>query len=93
MVGKRSVALKYCGGCNPTFDRPAYVRKIKSAAGALIEWTTLPQEWEKILFIQGCPAACLEKYFGSLKQEKVLSIKNNDRDPKEIVEKLLSEGK
>ena len=40
----KKVALKYCGGCNPGFDRVAYVEKIKSAAGPDIEWVTLDDE-------------------------------------------------
>lgn len=91
---KKKIALKYCGGCNPTFDREEYVKKIKSAAGTLVEWTTLDDdERDKILLIHGCNTACLEKNFDFLKQGKVLSIRNDDQNPDEIVKNLLSEEK
>jgi hypothetical protein len=90
MVKKKTIALKYCGGCNPAFDRLGYVKKIQTAAGDRIEWTTFDNgEWGKILLIQGCNTACLEKNFGFLKQEKVLSIRNNDQGSKEIVKKII----
>ncbi len=93
MVKKR-IALKYCGGCNPTFDRVGCVKKIQSAAGDRIEWATLDDgEWEKILLIHGCNTACLEKNFDFLKYGRVLSIRNDDYDSAGIVKKLLSEEK
>ena len=61
---KKRIALKYCGGCNPTFDRAEYVKKIQSAAGDRIEWATLDDAaWDGILLIHGCNTACLEKTF------------------------------
>ena len=53
------MALKYCGGCNPGFDRVAYVDKIKSAAGPDIEWVTLEEEgFDAVLLVSGCETAC-----------------------------------
>ena len=91
---KKKIALKYCGGCNPTFDRVGYVKKIQSAAGKQIDWTTLDdKEWEEILLIQGCSTACLEQYFDLSEHGKVLSISNDDHKPDVIVKNLLSEKK
>jgi len=88
---KERIALKYCGGCNPTFDRVEYVRKIQSAAEDRIEWTTLDDgHWDKVLLIHGCDTACLEKNFDF---SKIISIRNDAQDPGEIVQRLLSEEK
>ena len=93
MVKKR-VALKYCGGCNPTVDRAEYVAEIRSLAGDQIEWVTLDDgNWEKVLLIHGCEAACLEKKFDFLKHGEVLSIRNDNIKPDEIVQNLLREVK
>jgi hypothetical protein len=93
-MDKERIALKYCGGCNPTFDRVEYVKIIKSAAGDRIEWTDLNDDkWDKVLLIHGCTTACLEKNFDHLEDGKVLSVKSDDDDPEEIVKILLSEGK
>lgn len=88
---KKKVALKYCGGCDPAFDRVGYFRQIKLLAGDCIEWGTLEdQGYESVLLIQGCDAACTEKNIGSLPHNRIISVRSNDCDPGEIVNKLLS---
>lgn len=86
------IALKYCGGCNPSFDRAEYVQKIKSAAEGIIEWSNLDDgKYEKILLILGCATECLKKNFDLLEKGIVVSISNNDQNPDKIVKQLLSE--
>ena len=91
---RRKTAVKYCGGCNPAFDRAAYVRRILSAAEDRIEWTTHDDDddWENILLVHGCDTACLEKHFDLLKRGSVISVRNGDRDPEEIVKRIISGG-
>lgn len=57
-------ALKYCGGCDPAYDRQALVAQIKAVAGKNIEWLSLDDpEHEAVLLVCGCKTACpLEKY-------------------------------
>ncbi len=35
------IALKYCGGCDPEFDRVELFAKVRSAAADAIEWVAL----------------------------------------------------
>lgn len=53
------VGIKYCGGCNPRYDRAAYVKKL---CGEHPEW-----EWEYaregtlydlLLVVGGCTSCC-----------------------------------
>ncbi|HUH67157.1 MAG TPA: hypothetical protein VLZ07_12050 [Syntrophales bacterium] len=90
--GKR-VALKYCGGCNPEFDRVEYYRRIKVVAGDSIEWVTLDDPGlEAVLLIMGCPTACPERTF-AVADMNVVSIRDNTGAPEDIVKKLLKERK
>ena len=90
---RKKTAVKYCGGCNPAFDRMSYVRRILSTAEDRIEWTTHEDSgWENILLVHGCDTACMEKHFDSIPQGSIVSIRNSDHDPNEIVKRLLSGG-
>ena len=54
--------MKYCGGCDPGFDRVGYFQEIQNAAGDLIEWVTLDDPgFECVLVISGCDTACPEE--------------------------------
>ena len=91
MKGKR-VALKYCGGCNPSYDRLEYVKKIQSIAGASIEWVTLDEDcFEAVLIIQGCEIACPGKEVASFPGRPVVSIRDNCLHPEDVVKILLQE--
>ncbi len=86
----KRVALKYCGGCDPAYDRVEYYEKIKAKANGLIEWVTLEApHFEAILLINGCERACAEKYLNPGFKGKVLSIINNALSPEEAVKILL----
>ncbi|MGZ3596175.1 MAG: hypothetical protein ACXWMV_13990 [Syntrophales bacterium] len=84
------MALKYCGGCNPGFDRVAYVEKIKSAAGADIEWVTLDDEgFDAVLLVAGCETACPRRSLDFSQYKQSLSIRDDKISPKDLVKILL----
>lgn len=84
------MALKYCGGCNPGFDRVAYVEKIKSAAGPSIEWVAFDEEgFDTVLLITGCDTACPHRTVDFSKYRKTLSIKDDKLSPEDLVKILL----
>jgi hypothetical protein len=88
------VALKYCGGCNPGFDRAAYVEKIKAAAGPDIEWVTLDEEgFDAVLLVTGCDTACPRRTIDFSEYGKTVTIKDAKVSPEDLVKILLeSEG-
>ncbi len=89
MSGKK-VALKFCGGCNPEFDRGEYYRRIRTAAAESIEWRTLEDgDFETVLLIEGCRTACPEKDFLAPIGRRVISLANEDLEPDEVVKLLL----
>lgn len=53
------VAVKFCGGCDPEYDRIEMFQKIKKALGNKVEWTFSPTTHaDCLLVINGCSRAC-----------------------------------
>ena len=87
-----NVAIKYCGGCDPAFDRVEMAEKIKIAADNSISWSCLDERrFDVILLICGCPRACP---FNDLKDESRVVLLTNDDSPLEgILTEILKKGK
>lgn len=87
----RRIAIKYCGGCDPGFDRVQYCSRIVQAAAGGVEWVSLDDGgFNTVLVISGCATACPERIV-DLKFRQI-SIRDNRRDPGEIVQALLWEA-
>jgi hypothetical protein len=53
------IGIKYCGGCNPAFDRAAAAQKIKDRMKETVEFVSYDDPGaELVLVITGCSAAC-----------------------------------
>jgi hypothetical protein len=61
------IGLKYCGGCNPRYNRVALVRCIERQCGDVIEFVDPGTEGVNfILAVHGCEVSCanLEPFDG-----------------------------
>jgi len=88
----KRVALKYCGGCDPGFDRVELFTKVRAAAGDSIEWVSLDDpDFDTVLLIAGCDRGCPEQN-PEISPYRVISIKHDRPDAGEIVNALLSNG-
>lgn len=69
------VGIKYCGGCNPRFDRVAFVKKmIKEFEGRVIfKYIQELSEFDMFIVINGCSSACADISSYSL-TDNVLSV-------------------
>jgi hypothetical protein len=86
----KRVGLKYCGGCNPSFDRVEYVREIQRAAGGRIEWVTLDAgNFSSLLAVCGCDKQCVELADQGGSGVRVIRIKDDHTPPTEILSLLL----
>lgn len=84
----KKVALKFCGGCDPAYDRVEYWEEIRDAAGDRIVWVSMDDEgYEAVLGINGCKRACLEEELGPL--PRFISLVEDDRDIQQVVNKIL----
>jgi hypothetical protein len=55
------IGLKYCGGCNPVYDRVALVELIEKALEGIAEFV-FPEgeDIDFILAVQGCNTCCAD---------------------------------
>ena len=61
MIDKLKIGLKYCGGCNPTYDRGLMAEKIKHELGDIANFDTqIGDDVDMVLSIQGCSVSCAD---------------------------------
>ena len=55
------ICIKYCGGCNPLYDRVALVKQIEDSLKGRVEFV-LPgaENIDLIMAVQGCRTACAD---------------------------------
>lgn len=56
---RRKVGIKFCGGCNPNYDRVAALERIRSRLVAVVEFVRFDRKDTVIsLAIKGCDTEC-----------------------------------
>lgn len=89
---KIRIALKYCGGCDPAFDRVKYWQRINNVAAGMIEWVRIEEPpFEAVLLINGCNTACKERDMEHERNWRIVSVKDDNIDPKIVINQLLKE--
>ena len=53
-------AVKYCGGCNPRFDRVALVRQLEKTLGEALPAAQPGELYDEIYVVHGCSARCAD---------------------------------
>ena len=55
------VAIKYCGGCNPDYDRVGLVENIEEGLNGKVEFVSPENEnIDLVLAVEGCETACAD---------------------------------
>lgn len=86
------IGLKYCGGCNPSYERVEYVRAIEQAAGGRIEWVSPDAGgFASLLVVSGCDKECAEMAEYEVAGCRVIRVKDDHRAPTEILSLLLED--
>jgi hypothetical protein len=58
---KPRVRIKYCGGCNPTYDRLALVEQMKTRLEGTVEWVSSEADlFDLVISVNGCETACAD---------------------------------
>lgn len=69
----RSVGLKYCGGCNPRYDRVETLRRISDELGGTVRFVSPDDPGVgSVLVVMGCETACAD--LSSLKDRRIWII-------------------
>ena len=85
----RRIGLKYCGGCDPGFDRVEFFRRLQATAGECIEWHAVDdQGCDAVLLIAGCARACPQEG-AELAAYRMVTVSDDNRAPQAIVAALL----
>lgn len=85
-MSKVCIGVKYCGGCNPRYDRAAFLEKVKQLcpeASFFPVWEN--RNFDAYIVINGCPSACadIKGLFG----KSILAFAN-DYEPEKVAAKL-----
>ena len=68
----------------------AYVEKIKSTAGAEIEWVTLDEGGiDAVLLVTGCETACPRRSIDFGEYGQTVTIKDDKQSPEDLVKIIL----
>jgi hypothetical protein len=85
------VAIKFCGGCDPTYDRMEFFQRIRSLAGDAIEWVRVDDlKLEAVLLVCGCPTACPEDDLQHV--SRLITVRHDGLSPEYVVAQLLARG-
>jgi len=64
MEVKKKIGVKYCGGCNPTYERVEIIQQVQSSLGDRYIFLSSKQKGlNGLLLINGCPRSCAIKKF------------------------------
>jgi len=55
------IGIKYCGGCNPYYDRVALVKRIEHCLQGKVEFVSAANDdVDLVLAVEGCNTACAD---------------------------------
>ena len=54
------IGVKYCGGCNPRYERSRLVKQLAEAVGQEIVPAREKDEWDVLLVVGGCTNCCTD---------------------------------
>jgi len=74
------IGIKYCGGCNPTYDRTNVVTKLKKHLNDSDSIETAKEEiiYDIVVILCGCSKACANYENLKAKYEKICISSEND---------------
>ena len=69
-IDKKRIGIKYCGGCNPHYERVDMLQKVHSLLKNRFLFLRYDQEnLNGLILVSGCPRACASK---NLDQTEIL---------------------
>lgn len=78
--------VKYCGGCNPVYDRCAFVDRVCAGTGLSVSFRN-PEQADICLLVSGCPRACAQA-----QADTACIAVNGTQTPEEIRQRINLEG-
>lgn len=79
-----TIGVKYCGGCNPRYERGGIVRRLRKEysgyPGVEIEPMQPQKTYDLVLFISGCRAECVKLQADKRKKNAIAVHQESDYD-------------
>lgn len=74
------IGVKYCGGCNPIYDRLKFVNRVINKYQDILSIETALKEtiYDVILIVCGCKSCCADQRNLNAKYLKILINNQND---------------
>lgn len=71
------IGIKYCGGCNPKYNRKKLLNKIEEALSKEHDFVIadINQHYELLLVICGCTSACAD--YSKILADKVIILRSD----------------
>jgi hypothetical protein len=74
------VGIKYCGGCNPYYDRVALVKRIERRLQGHVEFVSAANDdVDLVIAVEGCNTACADLSSFDGKKIRIIT-QRQDRD-------------
>lgn len=81
------IGIKYCGGCNPYYDRVALVKRIERRLQGKVEFVSPDNgKVDLVLAVEGCKTACAD--LGSFNGKEIRVITQSE-DVDEFIQEIL----
>ena len=75
------VGIKYCGGCNPYYDRVALVKRIANRLAGKVEIVPLKHEQiDLVVAVEGCSTACADLSSVKNKSTRIITQPEDAQD-------------
>lgn len=71
------LAIKFCGGCNPAYERGEVARIIKERLPS-VKWFSADAEVDLLIIINGCNSSCAQRPEIEEKGRFCLAVSRND---------------
>ncbi|MEE4265769.1 MAG: hypothetical protein V2I56_23985 [Desulfobacteraceae bacterium] len=82
------VGIKYCGGCNPSYDRVALVKQIERRLKGKVAFVSAADDnVDLVLAVEGCNTACADL---SLFDDHKIRILTQIEDADDFITEILS---
>jgi 4-hydroxybutyrate CoA-transferase len=83
-----NIGIKYCGGCNPKYNRKDFLQKLQKEFTCDFESAKSDKIYDLVLVLCGCTSCCVVHSQLKFKYEKIIVKSNADYiKVKEIINK------
>ena len=86
------IAVKYCGGCNPEYDRVALVAQIEECLREKVDFVSPEAERiDLVMAVQGCRTACADlSLFEGLQIQTITNMAEGENFVRRMLKKNVS---